>query len=940
MAAGRTTGNRPGLRASRQHGDRDDSTDARRNRALLTSGTDDQRVRRNPAAGRVASLPLGFLLLVTVLFAARPISSDELWWDMSRGRAVAAGSLMPSRQLLSLETNADADWLSGLPVWLIYEVSGAFGLMVARLVCMLLVAIFLYRQASALPIAWRLLLPVLALGVSTALFDPGPLLFDALGLVLLYAFFNCTQFSASSSSAAAASSSAAAAAATAAAIAASAGRPDSNRTMAGHDHCVPCEVPVAEGRSSGASGDSGNVSWWDLLLIAALFVAWANLGQRVLIGWLGLISLLSIRSHVNKVSPPSAAVTVENVRLAWCLRWSALRYAMNGRYLLVAVLASCVTPRGWYTPWDALRLLFPPLAAESWVLTPTSWSALANVNWGPVEWGWIWLSVVVGLLLLSGPRERWPMLLGVWVPTQAIGWTAVENLPLAAIGLALVAASCLAGANSHKQTLKMNQTVEPAWSRIRAGFLAGPFNRSRLTRPIRPLLCIAGWLLVGGGLLPVAYERFGWGIEARLDDRYLRLALSLAQPHGTAFATEARGAGLLCWVNSTDIQVQDLPRRALLGGRLRTHRLLCDDLRQQRQHVYWRADDTQGGWWLPLTQRQTSLVLVAAEEVSLIRALEPSIYKPLSLDAPVIPYAAAGDSAYARLLLEVLKQREFVELGSWQYQPAPGMLSSFERLPGTPAARLTEVHGLHRQASVFRAMQLHRAALKVLSYALAKHAPLPHSFATAARPASSQSAAENVSFDSGRTDISDLHALTSRSSTNKHNQTTPLPRLVLSGWLGTDSAQRQALRAIRREFTACQVELAYQEQLRAGQASWFRLAAMRLNHEGDREHGINDNMRAALSIPAQAEINNLPADLSQALWWYGQGQLDQAQASLRREHPESFYAAACLAVEQGAPEVALNWLRSWPDSAAEAYLSILAKTLLIELKSPLESSDE
>ena len=859
-------------------------------------------------------LPFICLCVITLFFAVRPIASDELWWNMSRGRAVAAGTWTPSRQLLSLETNAEADWLSGLPIWFLYTALGASGLMLMRVISMLLITTYLYHRGSHLSVTWRLLVPLLALSASDSLFDPSPMLMDLLGLVLLSAWLAVFQPNDSPER--------------------PAGKTASKATLRSS-----VELPATSVRPSDCDtsyGEDRVDSGWKRLLLVLLFVGWANLGQRVVLGWIALLPLL-VMSASRAGTMPCVHHIKDTSRLRSWLKWfSPGRLPIGMQYLGLAMLASWITPCGWYTPWDGLRLLFPGLSAEPWVLAQTPWSLFSAEQWNLEACGLVWFSAFVPLALCYHSTHRRLPFFTVWIAAQAIAWTSRENMPLAAVWLALILldARVTRYPSDRRQPDDSEATLRPRWKWLRlvpipdsmgtmeksaASQTISPHRYRTLLflQPIQAAFWLTGTLLLVGAIC-VSYANLGWGIDARLDERYLRLALSFVQPHGTAFATEVRGAGLFCWVHAGKIQVQDVPRRALLGGRLREHQLLCSDLRQQRQHVYWREDATQGGWWLPIQERNTSLLLVTAEDTELLRALEPSIYKPLSLDSPIVPYAAAGDPAYANLLLEVLKQREFVELGPWRYQAADWMLSPFERLPGTASAQLAELIRIRRQAGVFRAMQLQRAALKVLTHALAE-APF--------------SASRSAEF----------HAASVPRFSANHTMLMGFPLPLLGFASASESPLSSLLETpkgrifgeIRKEFTACQADLAYQEWLRAGQASSFRLAAMQLF---DRAQGksVDQPENASWQQSAWMQQQAIRDDLAQAVTFYGQGNLEQARATLRHDDPESFYAAACLAVEQGQPETALSLLRTRPDSVTKVYLSILAQTLRMELESQNE----
>jgi hypothetical protein len=179
-------------------------------------------------------------------------------------------------------------------------------------------------------------------------------------------------------------------------------------------------------------------------------------------------------------------------------------------------------------------------------------------------------------------------------------------------------------------------------------------------------------------------------------------------------ADDVRGAGMLTWQRASTIPVQDVPQRALLGGRLAEHAMLLADLAAERQGSYWREDGTQGGWWIPLMQRKTTLLLIEAERFDLIRGLEPTLWKPLSLDSPVIPYGSTADTVHTPAVVEILKQRRLVEFGPWTYTPPQSYGSQYDRgLSGWRREALDSRIAL-RQARVFRAMRLPRAACKIL----------------------------------------------------------------------------------------------------------------------------------------------------------------------------------------------------------------------------------
>jgi hypothetical protein len=152
----------------------------------------------------------------------------------------------------------------------------------------------------------------------------------------------------------------------------------------------------------------------------------------------------------------------------------------------------------------------------------------------------------------------------------------------------------------------------------------------------------------------------------------------------------------------------------LCGGRFARERLLRDDLVRGWRDWHRRAGGGDGGWWIPLEERATQLLLVSAADTPLIAALEPTLWKPLSIDSPVLPYARAGDPHLSPRIVQVLHERQLVDRGAWSYHPLPatGPDLLFD-LWGGISGRGDPQWAL-QQARVFRAMQLPIAALRVL----------------------------------------------------------------------------------------------------------------------------------------------------------------------------------------------------------------------------------
>ena len=171
---------------------------------------------------------------------------------------------------------------------------------------------------------------------------------------------------------------------------------------------------------------------------------------------------------------------------------------------------------------------------------------------------------------------------------------------------------------------------------------------------------------------------------------------------------------MLAWLKPGHRKPFLVSQRALLNGRLRKEVLLNRDLETGWLKQHRRADGTAGGWWLTLRARHTSLLVCSAERTQLIQSLQPTIWKPLSIDSPVIAWALAGDPRFAPRIAEVRLQQELVDRGAWVFQP--------ERAAGND--RIVDMIGwstgrpdpepLLRQAAVLRAMNLPLAAARVL----------------------------------------------------------------------------------------------------------------------------------------------------------------------------------------------------------------------------------
>ena len=588
---------------------------------------------------RLGGAVLGWLLLVLVLWTAcRPISRNTLWWDLARGRRVLAGSWTPSRDLLALDQAAEADWLGGVPGYLLYASLGAHGLMAGRLVCAAALLGWLLSRFPWRRTAHRLPVAAAWLGLLASSLDPGPPLWDLLAVVAACCWL---------------------------------GRADPARA-----------TPVTAAR----------LGWLALLVVLAVSTApraVVALGVVVLGAWAPPFTRLLPNSLAGK--PPEAQ---QSGKVAW-RRLSGI--------LAVVLAASCASPRGWAGLWDSTRLTFPWLASPTWALADTPWQPLlASWRQDPGS-PTVWIFALSSLLLVFfAGRVGFPVrFLLAWVLAQTLAWTSAANMPVAAVILAGFADELFRSprvASVPADAAAQATGAAPVWDTVWASSLTG--------------FALLFW--------SVPFSEMGWGVDQRLDPRFLQMAISEVKFNGSAWCDDARGAGMLSWLAPAGMQPQDVPQRALLQGRWAEHCLLAQDLRADRRHRYWRDDASAGGWWLALQQHHTQLLLVNAEDDAMIAGLEPTLWKPLMLDSPVLAFGKAGDPALSNQLIVILGQRALVNQGGWSYSPPQSTSSVYDRDLwglasdlGTPALAL-------RQARVFAAMQLNIAAMRVLLYAVAR----------------------------------------------------------------------------------------------------------------------------------------------------------------------------------------------------------------------------
>ncbi len=123
----------------------------------------------------------GLVLLLTL----HPIIAPDFWWHVSRGRAVWTGQINPSQSLLAFEANSDADWLGGLPWYLLFMNVGPSVICFGLAITAVIMANSISKSGDAQRQFSRTRIGLLILGFAAArnTWSPTPALFDAFGVI-------------------------------------------------------------------------------------------------------------------------------------------------------------------------------------------------------------------------------------------------------------------------------------------------------------------------------------------------------------------------------------------------------------------------------------------------------------------------------------------------------------------------------------------------------------------------------------------------------------------------------------------------------------------------------------------------------------------------------------------------------------------------------------
>ena len=220
-------------------------------------------------------------------------------------------------------------------------------------------------------------------------------------------------------------------------------------------------------------------------------------------------------------------------------------------------------------------------------------------------------------------------------------------------------------------------------------------------------------VLMSGGIRGEG-ERFGWGMADRLDHRLVdRDVNRYAESRLLAHCSSTSAAGLLL-AALPKAEVLDVAEVAIKRGRFEDFAMLNYDLSTGRKTAYARSDGNMGGWWNSLINGNVDLLAISADHTPIFTALEPTLWKPLALDSPVIVLGQAGSRLFTRQIINVRDQRDVVDLGAWNHQllntTGNGSHTDlWQILTGSVDSRADI-----RQAGVFRSMGILNAAARTM----------------------------------------------------------------------------------------------------------------------------------------------------------------------------------------------------------------------------------
>lgn len=126
------------------------------------------------------------LLILTASFTLTPVSTSEIWWQLSRGRAVTSDLAPPGPILTAGSPVSEADWLGGLPFYLTWQLAGFSGLMLLKFAATGLLLYFLMKRFEE-QLNWlAFFIALLTLIAANSAWQPTPRLLDCWFLFLTW----------------------------------------------------------------------------------------------------------------------------------------------------------------------------------------------------------------------------------------------------------------------------------------------------------------------------------------------------------------------------------------------------------------------------------------------------------------------------------------------------------------------------------------------------------------------------------------------------------------------------------------------------------------------------------------------------------------------------------------------------------------------------------
>ena len=418
---------------------------------------------------------------------------------------------------------------------------------------------------------------------------------------------------------------------------------------------------------------------WDALGVAFTWHLLATISQRARRSIFLLAVVIAVWANVSYGVVWFFAVVFAQALL--------LRFALTASVGLAALGAACLSlsPRGIYALTDA-ALVVLPIHLPPDLRAGSPWQSIWQESFSLDLAAFLILSGVLLALCLRQSSVRPVMLLLLAV----LPICCASNLPIASLLISLGSLSILDQNDS-------------------------PHSPSGIQLTATAAIIISICFAVASGWFSSSCERLGWGISSSLDYRFVQRDLQqMRRANGSAHCPNIRTAGMLTFACPDGVRPVTTPTFAILNGTWTEYIQLTRDLLDSRRSSFRRQDGTTGGWWRTVEDESVTMLMVPVDNARLIRSLEPTLWKPISLDSPVIPYVRTDHRQWTSQLTQMVQQRELVNYGNWQHAPNAtnaNLLHTdvWERLTGAIDYRRDE-----QQAEAFRAMGLQTAAMRVL----------------------------------------------------------------------------------------------------------------------------------------------------------------------------------------------------------------------------------